>query len=73
MLDRGGITGMAECDDGDATLGRISRLKALIGIFEIVIRLERARHCYLKRYGMLTVTAPVGQSASQGMQYQHSS
>lgn len=28
---------------------------------------------YRSRYGMLTVTAPVGQSTSHGMQYQHSS
>src|SRR3954451_24554700 len=73
MADRGGIAGMAERDDRDAALPWIGALEPLVGIFEIVVGFERARHDYLRRYGMLTVTAPVGQSASQGMQYQHSS
>jgi hypothetical protein len=64
---------MAKRNDGDATLTRIGSPEALVGVLKIVVGFERTRHDYLKRYGMLTVTAPVGQSASQGMQYQHSS
>lgn len=49
MSDRGRIPGMAERDDGDATFGRIGRLKAFIGVLEIVVGFERARHGYLRR------------------------
>ena len=49
MTDRGGIAGMAERDDGDAALGRIGGLQPLVGVFEIVVGFERARHAHLNR------------------------
>jgi hypothetical protein len=73
MRDSCGIAGMAKRDDRNPTLARIGGLQPLVGIFKVVIGFERAGHDHLSKYGMFTVTAPVGQSASHGMQYQHSS
>ena len=44
-----GIAGVTERDDGDTALGGIGGLKPLIGVFEIVIGFERARHDHLNR------------------------
>ena len=49
MPDGGRIPGMTERDDRDATLARIGGPEALVGVFEIVVGFERARHDYLKR------------------------
>ena len=49
MRDGGGIAGMAERDDGDAALGGIGGLEPLVGVFEIVVGFERARHDHLNR------------------------
>jgi hypothetical protein len=40
MLDRRGISGMTQRDDGNATLGGIGSLQPLVGIFEIVGPIE---------------------------------
>jgi hypothetical protein len=40
---------MAERDDGNAALAGIGGLKPLVGVFEIVVGFERARHDHLKR------------------------
>ncbi len=59
---------------------------AMLAMLAMMCQLKRCRLTHLRqqagsygavfqrsRYGMSTFTAPVGQSFSQGMQYQHSS
>jgi hypothetical protein len=49
MADRGGIAGMAERNDRHATLSGVGGLKALVGVLEVVIGFEWARHGYLNK------------------------
>ena len=49
MADGGRVAGMAERDDRDPSLAGIGGLKTLVGVIEIVVGFERARHDYLRR------------------------